>query len=118
VRNWRSYYPNSHTGSRWVVLDPSAYPLPAIPACYVFYGDGRLLYVGQTTDFKARMKSHNVRLRYSNGYTGPWGDYREMSVKVHFGIAYGDWAMRELRLIQRLRPEFNRQHKPKLVLVA
>ena len=33
-----------------------------------------------------------------------------LKIKVAYSRKYGDWAMRELRLVNRLRPRFNSIH--------
>jgi hypothetical protein len=81
--------------------------LPA-PGCYAVFGDGKLLYVGQASNVKLRMQSHAMgAYGYSAWITTPWGKYHDVLVKVRRSDKFGDWAMRELRLIRRLKPQFN-----------
>lgn len=41
---------------------------------YVFYGDGRPVYLGQTTDFALRMKQHLADFHADGGaLVGKWG---------------------------------------------
>lgn len=76
----------------------NAFHLPSLPCCYViFSAAGSVLYVGQTTNLRNRFRTHR------QGKAFPAGSY----FKARFGERYGDWAMRELRLIKRLRPPMN-----------
>ena len=95
--------------SRWVSIDPDLLAVaPAAPACYVVYIDGRLGYIGQTNNLRRRMAGHGIDIsRYSDSYRTPWGTARQIHIKANFGVRFGDWAMRELRLIRRLRPHLN-----------
>lgn len=97
-------------GSQWETIDGENGPLgfPPLPACYVIYLDGVLSYIGQTTNLRKRIAGHKIDIcRYSNHVSSVWGQYRSIRVKVNFGTRYGDWAMRELRLIHRLQPRLN-----------
>lgn len=103
------FYTCDWRGSRWVSLD-AGFPmmLPAKPACYVIYLDGVLSYVGQTNDLRKRIRAHGIDLaRYSDGYDTPWGQFDSVEIKARFGTVFGDWAMREARLIARLQPAMN-----------
>lgn len=86
-------------GVRWIRFDPcSRFRLPSLPCCYVVFDAlDALLYVGQTTNLNNRFRT------YKQDKTFPAGSY----IKACFGERYGDWAMRELRLIKRLRPPMN-----------
>lgn len=106
------------TVSRWKSFDASlgAWSFPAEPACYAVIvptGSGsRVVYVGQTNNLRLRICQHGIKVRgYSDvsPVSTPWGSWRGVTVKAHFGVRYGDWAMRELRLIRRLNPWFNRR---------
>lgn len=103
------FYPPEWKGTRWVQLDPLTSALPSLPACYVVYLDGRLTYVGQTTNLRARLRrGHLINYaRYSALIDTPWGFCATVTVKARFADRYGDWAMRELRLIHRLQPSGN-----------
>lgn len=103
------FYPGDWRGSRWVSLD-AGFPMmfPAKPACYVIYLDGVLSYIGQTNDLRKRMAGHGIDIcRYSEGFDTPWGQYDDVVIKARFGSRFGDWAMREARLIARLQPPLN-----------
>lgn len=80
---------------KWHVFDPGEVAtLPPHACCYVVVKDGKALYVGQTINLRARFYAHN---RFPKG----------AALKAKFGQRFGDWAMREARLIERLRPPMN-----------
>jgi len=83
--------------------------IPSSPGCYVVYGDGQVIYVGESTDLRRRIVSnHEIRFaRYTNFIESPWGKFTDLYVKVRESVRYGDWAMIELRLIKRLQPPHN-----------
>lgn len=120
MRKKNYYQLRDITGTRWIkfnALRPSL--MPAEAACYAVYWNGRLVYIGQTTDLRNRFHLHNFRLGYANNIHTPWGhncpDTDVFTVKARFSERLGDWAMREIRLIRRLRPEFNSHHKGRKV---
>lgn len=82
--------------------------MPPVPACYVIQIDGKTIYVGQTLNLRARFYSHRIK-PIGDGYKTAWGhvigDF--LGLKVKLGSKYGDWAMREARLVNRLMPMFN-----------
>lgn len=93
----------------WVEHDPTEYStLPDAPAVYVVLLDGQPMYVGQTTRLRQRFNNYRMRWGYGGGVLTPWGQFDgTVSIKFSHGWRYGDWAMRELRLIRRLRPPWN-----------
>lgn len=96
--------------TNWKVFEnlPDAV-LPDLPACYVVYLDGKLTYIGHTSNLRKRLYGgHQINFaRYSHTIDTPWGFADSVRVKAHFGTRYGEWAMRELRLIHKLRPPAN-----------
>lgn len=86
-------------------------------ACvYAVYFDKTLVYVGQTNRLKNRFAEHNFRHGYGSEKITPWGNVpfaTSITLKVKFSKRYGDWAMWEIRLINKLQPRFNRHHKQK-----
>ncbi|MNL72991.1 hypothetical protein D3C87_1983930 [compost metagenome] len=72
--------------------------------------DGILVYVGQTTNLRSRLSSHQIRLTYTRSIHTKWGFCKALHIKVSPSRRHGDWAMRELRLIKRLRPVHNQMH--------
>ena len=106
------FYPGDWKGSRWIQfqgLDPMG--LPQLPAVYAIYLDKELVYIGQTTNLRKRFRNYRLRWGYGNGLLTPWYKMTvrcdDVSVKARFATRYGDWAMREQRLIRRLQPKFN-----------
>lgn len=85
-------------GSRWVRFGLQS-GLPPLPCCYCVYLDATLLYIGQTNNLRERFAYHSAHKKFPRGFY----------LKARFGDRYGDWAMRELRLIRRLQPPMNRK---------
>lgn len=77
------------------------------PCCYALYGDGVLLYIGQTNNFRHRLAQHNFQ-EEDGLYRTPWGVFKWIYAKAYFPKAYGFEAMLEKRLIKRLKPKGNR----------
>ena len=97
--------------SRWKRYDFDAFRrLPREAGVYAIYLDGVLSYVGESINIQERFWMHNIRWGYACNIISPWGrDHKSVFVKVSVSARYGDWAMRELRLIRRLLPPFNRR---------
>jgi hypothetical protein len=97
--------------TRWHAFDMlvDSLDLPIRPACYAIYLNGSLRYIGQTANLRKRIAGHGIELaRYSDSImTKEWGQFKACTIKANFGVRYGDWAMRELRLIRRLQPDLN-----------
>ena len=90
--------PRPYFGVRWVRFSaPFNLQLPKLACCYCVFDAGRLVYVGQTANLRARFASHK----------GEGILPASASLKARFADKYGDWAMREIRLIRRLRPPMN-----------
>src|SRR5437016_3541630 len=83
--------------------------LPRAPGVYVFRDrDGRVLYVGKATNLRARVRSYFV----SDDRRKVPQLLRELATIDHRVCATAFEAeIRELRLIQRLQPRFNRHGK-------
>lgn len=84
--------------------------LPREPGVYAVYFNGTLSYIGQTVDLRNRFSEHRFRHGYAKNIVTPWGDYPDdttIVIKFSRSRRYGDWAMRELRLIRRLLPRLN-----------
>ena len=108
--------PGTWMPGRWVEFDPLSFPafpiseLPNLPAVYVIMVDGITVYVGQSHYLRERINRHGIRLGYANNYHTPWGAFPDtcrITAKAKLSCRYGDWAMWELRLIRRLKPQFN-----------
>jgi len=100
--------------SNWIRFEPDAgVCVPEVPGCYVIFGDGEVVYVGQTVNMRMRMRSHGIRIwHYSAQFKTPWGNFSELYGKRRVSKRYGDWAMVEVRLINRLNPPGNKR-KPR-----
>lgn len=68
------------------------------PAVYAIYDGSKLVYIGSTTGLRYRLKAHR---------TGILRKLQNPQIKYSFTKHYGDWLMREARLIRRLKPQFN-----------
>ena len=90
---------NSWRGSKWLSFDNKAL-LPELPGCYVIYVDGVLAYIGQAVNVRARINGH--AWKFNNVWSG-----KRLLFKVRLGERVGDWAMREMRLLKRLKPPHN-----------
>ena len=85
-------------GVRWVKFpSPFSSRLPNLPCCYCVFVFFVLLYIGQTVNLSARFARHRVEKTFTDSAIA----------KVRFGEKYGDWAMREMRLIRKLQPPMN-----------
>lgn len=103
VGHWHSYEMFGGRGS-----------LPRFAGVYAVHFDGELVYIGSSTDIANRFSEHKIRLGYARNIITPWCDVPDttrITIKVKRSVVRGDWAMWEIRLIHRLRPTFNRQHR-------
>lgn len=92
--------------SRWVYFDTAnkRWP-PKLPGVYVIFFNGQVFYVGSSgTSVFARCRSHYKCLRWKDV------DKSKLFIKWRGSDRFGDWAMRELRLIRKLRPLRNDKH--------
>ena len=113
------FYAKDWRGTKWVEFDPCDLLLPDEPGCYVVLVGGKAIYVGSSTRVAQRIEAHGFRYGYGSSILCPFGSFSvgDITLKVRFWEKWGDWAMRELRLINRLRPRFNtmgtgRKRKP------
>jgi hypothetical protein len=109
-------HPAPHQRGRWLSYPLFGCRLPRIAGVYAVYVDGALVYVGSSCDVANRFSEHRIRYGYANEIITPWGEYpitSQFAVKVKRSRVLGDWAMDEIRLICRLQPPFNRQHRGK-----
>jgi hypothetical protein len=90
--------------------------LPALPCCYVIYGDHNIIYIGSTINLskrfgtgghKVKIKSVALNKRLIESFVCTWGEFDSLYIKVRFSDFLGDWAQKEIYLISRLRPKFN-----------
>jgi len=104
--------------SGWIRKSWPFVRLPNKPAVYAIYFDGKLKCIGQSSNLSVRFSDHAKGIRFGSHCTietrwGAFPDETNIEIKYHHGWRYGDWAMREIRLISRINPEFNIQHKRK-----
>jgi hypothetical protein len=93
--------------SRWKrIRYPGSRP-PTIACVYVFYGNGRPVYIGSTSNLFARLHGHRISRLSAHRWATPWGTFRTLWVKYRIAKRYGEWAMAELRLIRRVPTEAN-----------
>lgn len=103
--------------TNWIEHDPLSLKYSGVrndPCVYCVQIDGITVYVGSTRQFRTRFCEHKFRNGYENNIHLPWcsiANTHKLTVKVGFTKRYGDWVMRELRLIRRLKPDFNIAHK-------
>jgi hypothetical protein len=71
--------------------------IPSFPGVYVFIHEGKAVYVGQSINLKQRLLTHDKIGRLSDGSV----------IKYKLVDKIGAWLMLELRLISKLRPQWN-----------
>lgn len=102
--------------SKWVVYEYGdlVEPCERRPGCYVIYGDGKLLYIGQSINVRNRIKTYDIHYArdFKICFTLKGRDlkFNTFAIKVCYSKKVGDWAMQEIRLINRLKPEYNCTH--------
>lgn len=105
--------------SFWQQLNPFLRgDIPTRPGCYVIFFNGEAVYVGQSNNLRSRFSRHHFRLGYARNVHTPWGELPDnvvVTAKFKPSRRLGDWLMWEIRLINRLQPDFNRTHKGQLV---
>ena len=104
--------------SNWETITKTS-KLPESPGVYVFYfseGSNVIpMYVGSTINLKSRICSGHKPRR--NGTTRQWFLSSlstcafDFFIKIKRTKVYGDWAMDELRLIDRIGPKYNQLGK-------
>lgn len=95
-----NFYGRDWKGSKWLAFREVRRVPQSLPGCYAIYADGELVYIGQAVNVRSRLSSHGYLLNHT--LRG-----RAISFKVRFGERAGDWAMREYRLLKRLKPNQN-----------
>lgn len=90
---------HDYAGTRWIAFSrPFTESLPQVACCYCVFGaDGQVLYIGQTLNLRNRFYKHRLSGLFQS----------DVRIKIRCGEKYGNWAMREARLIRRLRPPLN-----------
>ena len=79
------------------------------PAVYVIFLDNNLAYIGSTNNLARRIKNHIQHVPDSIYLETTWGRFKRVTVKASYYRKWGDWTMRELRLIRRLQPPKNKR---------
>lgn len=101
---------------RWntfFLLDHHSDLLPHCAGVYAIYFDDYLKYIGSSKNIASRVGQHRIRYGYGKNIHTPWADICSntvITIKVKPSIKMGQWAMDEIRLIHKLRPEFNCVH--------
>lgn len=109
-------YFEKHKPGRWAdyALFAGIGSLPRFAGTYAVFFDGDLVYIGSSTDVANRFSGHKIRYGYAKNIITPWCDVpqsTQITVRVKRSVRRGDWAMWEIRLIHRLQPQFNCQHR-------
>lgn len=94
----------------WVLACPYSHVFPDEPGVYAIYFGREVVYVGQSNNLRVRIARHHLRPGYAKNYHTPWGDipHQDVTCKYRVSRRLGDWAMWEIRLIDRLQPRFNK----------
>lgn len=106
---------NTFSEKRWqrkwhYTIPIKPYDVPQEPGVYAIYIDRVLVYIGQSTNLFQRLCSYNINFaRYSDSIETPWGNGFKVHCKYSLSSRYGDWLMREARLIRRLQPSGNKR---------
>lgn len=121
-RNWRLGYDGRcekhRIGCNWFKFQLHD-NFPSIPCCYVVYLDGEPCYIGSTVNFYKRFTDHHHRIiskSYAEDgqlklkYISKWGVFDDAYIKVRFSDFLGDWAQKEIYLINRIKPKFNKTY--------
>jgi len=95
----------------WNKLDifRNSHKIPEVSCVYVFYFDGRLVYIGSTNNLKKRISQYQFRVSHGEILTH-WGRFERdtiIEVKYKTSKKYAYWLMLEARLIKRIQPIFN-----------
>ena len=103
------FYSSDWRGTKWIELTftTSLWKTQDIPGVYVIYVDKRIVYVGQTLNIHKRLLSYKFRYSYTGSIITPWGFCKKLKIKIQYSSKFGDWAMKELRLINRFQPIHN-----------
>lgn len=105
-------------GHTLIALRDAVLDIPSRPGCYAFVGDGRVLYVGQTTNLPQRLTDHlrESATRLHEGHIRtPWGCVTHLAVGYRRSRFAGDWPTLEYRLIRRLRPIGNAPYSSEMI---
>lgn len=74
---------------------------------YAIYLDGDLVYIGSSENLRSRVRQHG-RGFHGNIFTTKletqFGNCNRVTFKIKLARRFGEWPMREMRLIRRLKP--------------
>jgi excinuclease UvrABC nuclease subunit len=102
--------------SNWVAFDfvNSELNIPDGPGVYAIFGDGVLIYIGQSKNVRSRLASHLHDIPWDRSRIhSSWGSFDRFTVKVRASRRRGDWLMIEHCLIKRLQPSMNCRGGPR-----
>ena len=89
-------------------------PLPKAAGVYAVYFGNEVVYVGSTCNLANRFHEHRIRYGYGKNIITPWADMPDTArvyIKFKQSRRLGQWAMDEIRLIAKIQPVFNTQHR-------
>jgi hypothetical protein len=102
---------------KWMIVNSwgvtSKTGLTSRPACYVIYLNREISYIGSSSDPYHRFFQHGFFETNDGKIETPWGIFDDIFCKIYYPSKFGYEAMQEKRLIRRLQPKFNTQHKRK-----
>jgi hypothetical protein len=126
-RSYTRYWKKSHCGRykshccgrNWYKFDLVGDTLPKLPCCYVLYLDDELVYIGSTVNLYKRFfdPAHRIiakpyvyegQLYYQ--FITKWGTFDNAYLKIRFSDFIGDWAQKEIYLIDRIKPMYNKMY--------
>jgi hypothetical protein len=106
------FYPKNWNQTKWIKYNfnhNGKWRAKRIPGVYVMYIDRKLAYVGQSVNILHRLECHRFRWMPDGRLQTRWGYYKKAFIKVKYSQQFGEWAMLEARLIQRLQPYLNQK---------
>lgn len=104
--------------SAWFEFDPlDPHTVFRGAGTYVIYSNGVVVYVGSSRQVRHRIQAHRLDVEYGVR-ASEWTKYPNLIGKAKPSERLGDWAMREIRLIHRLRPPLNVHGKSREVRIG
>ena len=94
----------------WITIPDADYRhFEEVGGCYVLYSQGKPFYVGQSCNVSKRMTGHRITRSYDGSYYTPWGEKKDLWVKVKYHRRFGRWLECEARLIKKIKTKYNRR---------
>jgi excinuclease UvrABC nuclease subunit len=90
--------------------------LPLLPGVYCIYINNEIVYIGSSVNIKKRIGEYKFESHCKKYNITPWQFIDKtlpIFVKISLSKKLGDWAMKEIRLISKLQPKFNKSFKNK-----